>query len=277
MLRTVVMALALLLVGLGPVQAGVSFQADLAYGSHPRQRVDLWRPDASESVRRPLVLYIHGGGWTRGDKLQGRGAKPETFLSAGFAYAALNTRMVPDVTAADMARDVASAIAFLRTQPGIDASRIVLIGHSAGAHLAALVASDPRYLEAARVPASALKAVLLLDGAAYRLSPSDQRGFLTQRIYENAFGDDERTWAAVAPIAQMQAKPPAAFWIAVADRSYAARQGEALRRAVVDKGGVAEVASFPGETHAGINRRFGEAGNAVAPAALAFLKRLNLL
>ena len=100
-------------------------------------------------------MFVHGGGWSIGDKRTGAGVKAAHFTAQGWAFASVNYRLVPGATVEQQANDIASAIAFARihaAENGLDPDRIVVMGHSAGAHLAALVGTDPRYLKAAGVP-----------------------------------------------------------------------------------------------------------------------------
>ncbi len=139
-----------------------------AYGADRKQRLDLVKPE--EITRAPVLLFVHGGGWSIGDKAHAAGDKARWANSKGWAFASANYRLVPQATVEQQAADVASAIAWLRAnavREGIDADRIVLMGHSAGAHLVALVGTDPQYLKAAGVPMGSVKGVVLLDGAGY--------------------------------------------------------------------------------------------------------------
>ncbi|XUM24396.1 alpha/beta hydrolase fold domain-containing protein [Bradyrhizobium oligotrophicum S58] len=83
-------------------------------------------------------MFVHGGGWKRGDKRNATGAaKIEHLLAQGYAFALIDYRLVPAATVEQQAADVAAAVAWLRKNAGrlgIDPSRLVLMGHSAGAH-----------------------------------------------------------------------------------------------------------------------------------------------
>ena len=141
---------------------------EFAYGADPKQRLDLVKP--AGGAKAPVLLFVHGGGWSIGDKAHAAGGKARWANSNGWAFASANYRLVPQATVESQAADVASAIAWLRANAasqGLDPDRIVLMGHSAGAHLAALVGTDPRYLRAAGVPIDAVRGVVLLDGAGY--------------------------------------------------------------------------------------------------------------
>ena len=99
------------------------------------------------------MVFVHGGGWKRGSKDNASGAwKAPHYTGAGYAYAAINYRLVPGATVEDQAADVAAALRYLIDHAaalGIDPARIVLMGRSAGAHLVALVGTDERYLKGA--------------------------------------------------------------------------------------------------------------------------------
>ena len=120
----------------------------LSYGSNPLQVLDFYRAQGTAKPA-PLVLFVHGGGWKRGSKDNAAGGwKQIHYPASGYAYASINYRLVPDATVEQQAADVAAALAHLLTRAdalGIDRTRVVLMGHSAGAHLVALVGTDERY------------------------------------------------------------------------------------------------------------------------------------
>jgi arylformamidase len=121
---------------------------EISYGRDPLQKLDLYLPAQRSARAIPLVAFIHGGGWTMGDKREGAHQKPQAFTRAGYAFASLNYRLAPKASIADMQADLATAVARLRilaSRYGYDPDRIILSGHSAGAHLAALLATDTRY------------------------------------------------------------------------------------------------------------------------------------
>jgi arylformamidase len=246
-----------------------------SFGSDPRQKVDWVRP--AGTGKAPLLLFVHGGGWSIGDKRQGAAQKGAHFAGRGWAYASTNYRLVPQATVEQQAADVATAIAFLRRQPGIDPDRVVLMGHSAGAHLAALVAADPSYLAAAGVPMSAVRGVVLLDGAGYDVARqmAEPRNRV-QAIYTQAFGTDPARQAALSPT-RHAAAPNAANWLIlpVASRADSTAQSEALARALRAGGSKAEVVPQAGKTHMTLNRELGTPGDPSTAVVDAFLARLR--
>src|ERR1700720_2112857 len=120
--------------------------ADLAYGTDPQHRVDVYVPDRAAAAR-PLVVFWHGGRWSFGDKADYRfvGA---ALAALGFVAVLPNYRHYPDVKMPGFMDDAACAGRWAAAQAGefcADAGRLYFMGHSAGAHMAALVALDSRY------------------------------------------------------------------------------------------------------------------------------------
>lgn len=256
--------------------------SELSFGSDARQRLDYWpaaRP-GDGAAPPPLVLFIHGGGWSIGDKRQGAGDKPAYYTGLGYAFASTNYRLVPDVTPADQAADIAAAIAMLRrdaAQLGHDPDRIVLMGHSAGAHLAALVATDERYLAAAGVPMQAIAGVVLLDGAGYDV-PRQMAGarLLTERLYRPAFSDDPARQRALSPITHTGGSDARRWLILhVAERADAADQSRRLAEALRSGGATVDLHGIAGASHMSVNRDAGRAGTTEGEAIAGFLRRIQ--
>lgn len=251
-------------------------QLELSYGRNVKQRLDFVAP-TGVSKPVPLIIYIHGGGWSIGDKGRGGTTKATHFTKGGYAFASLNYRLVPDVTVEQQGADVAAAIAYLRANAqmlGVDGDRMVIMGHSAGAHLAALVSSDPAYLKAAHVPMAAIRGTILLDGAAYDVSRqmADPRNRLPQ-VYKAAFGDDPKRQAALSPI-KHAAGPNVANWLIlpVASRADSSAQSDALASALRQGGSQATVTPVPDSTHMKLNKNLGIDGDFATERVDAFVQ-----
>lgn len=244
---------------------------EMPYGADPRQRLDLWR--AAGTRPAPVVVFIHGGGWAIGDKWLSAAIKATHFTGLGYAFASLNYRLVPGVGPADQARDIARALATLRTQPGVDGDRIFLIGHSAGAHLAALVGTDTHYLREAAVPVDAVRGIVLLDGAGYdvaaQMRTPENRA---TGMYRAAFGDDPARQAQLSPTTHVGA-PDVGNWLIVNDaaRPDSDRQSALLAAALASAG--TRVARLPvsDTSHRDLNRNVGIAGDAETARIDAFI------
>ncbi len=113
----------------------------LSYGEHPSHSLEIAVPKSHLDTPTPAIIYIHGGGWAAGDKSNYRYLLDAT-IAKGYRYVSLNYRLVGDgATYEDMLQDIDWAIDFLHFNAdvyGIDASRTVLVGGSAGAHLSLL-------------------------------------------------------------------------------------------------------------------------------------------
>jgi acetyl esterase/lipase len=120
--------------------AGVRKLADLAYGPDGRQRLDVYLP-ASGGQARPLLVMVHGGAWRMGSKQAANVVdnKLAHWLPAGVVLVSLDYRLLPQSPVEEQADDVARAVAWVQAHAtvGADGRQLVLMGHSAGAHLAA--------------------------------------------------------------------------------------------------------------------------------------------
>src|SRR3954470_18803016 len=122
-----------------------------------RQVLDVYSPPNAKNL--PVVFWIHGGGWQTGDKSEVQ-IKPQAFTDKGFVFVSTNYRLLPAVDMATIVRDVAKAIRWVHdhiAEHGGDPKRILVMGHSAGAQLAALLCTDERYLKAEGVPLAVVK------------------------------------------------------------------------------------------------------------------------
>lgn len=223
-------------------------RTEYAYGSDSLQKLDFWHATGKAA---PLVVFVHGGGWKGWDKRNATGAQNvDHLVGEGYAFASINYRLVPNATVEQQAADVAAAVAWLRGNAGrlgIDPSRIVLMGHSAGAHLVALVGTDPRYMASVKLSLRDIRGVIALDGAAYDVPRQIAgAGSFMRGTYVQAFGNDPARQRALSPT--LQAAPPnaPAFLIAHIDRDDGKAQSEALGAALMRAGTPAEVDGFDG-------------------------------
>ena len=160
MIRSLVALLVLVTTACTTIQLGAANlietaevpRTEVAYGDGTRQRYDVYR--ALDSLGRPLttpapiVIFVHGGSWESGDK-RGYAWVGEALAQLGFIAVLPNYGLMPGTRFPEFVDDVARAVTHARARAadwGGDTSRVVLMGHSAGAHIAALVAYDARYL-----------------------------------------------------------------------------------------------------------------------------------
>ena len=240
----------------------------VAYGGDPAQTLDFWpgQTDSKPNIARPLVIFVHGGGWKRGSKDNATGRhKSVHYQQLGYAFASIDYRLVPGATVEQQAQDVADAVAFLRRRAatlGVDPGRIVLMGHSAGAHLVALVGTDMRYFAKAGLSPDAVRGIIPLDGAAYDVAAQmAQSGRLMKGTYEQAFGTDPARQQALSPTRHAARPNAPAFLILHVDRDDGTAQSQALAAALKRAGTPVEIRALEGRGlrgHMQINRQMGD-------------------
>ncbi|MEL7199050.1 MAG: alpha/beta hydrolase [Pseudomonadota bacterium] len=235
----------------------VKITRTLFFGSHPNQQIDVYAPvDAVDDL--PAILFVHGGGWSMGDNKYVQ-AKPAHFTANDYVFASTGYRLLPSTPVEEQARDVGAAVQALVGQSnsiGIDPKRIVLMGHSAGAHLAALVATDPKYAGDAF---DAIQGVILLDGAGYDIaSHMASAGPRSRDLYLRVFGNDPARQAALSPLTHVGGED-VPNWLAlyVKEREASGKQAKALANALSKAGIEADALSISGTDHSRLSREMG--------------------
>lgn len=215
-----------------------------AYGSDPRQAVDIYTPAKPAGAPLPIIVFIYGGSWQSGSK-DGYGFAARALAVRGFVVAVPDYRLVPAVRFPGFVEDCAAAVKWVRANAarvGGDPNRIVLMGHSAGAYNAAMLALDARYLGADR---AAVRGLIGLAGP-YDFLPLD--GPITRA----AFGDAPDL-AATQPVTFASAgDPPALLLQGEKDTLVYPRNSQSLARKLTASGVRAEVKLYPDLGHVGI-------------------------
>jgi acetyl esterase/lipase len=237
---------------------------DLSYGSHPSQCLDLYLPADPEPS--PLVMLIHGGAWSVGDKSQ-YAAVGVRLAQAGFLVAIINYRLSPAVQHPTHARDTASAVAWCYRHAahyGADASRCYLVGHSSGAHLASLIALDESYLAAEGLERTIIQGVVGLSGAGYDLDANYASTMIAPYAMA-VFGTDASRWRLAAPLHYVHADAPPFLLIhGLSDHEAPPAATERMAAALSNAGVDTQLHILPAEDH--ISVVF-----AAEPLVLAFL------
>src|SRR5438270_12005373 len=145
---------------------------DIPYASPPveRQVLDVYSPKNAKNL--PVVFWIHGGGWQTGDKTRLQ-IKPQVFVDKGFVFVSTNYRLLPSVDMGTIVRDVAKSIRWVHdhiAEHGGDPKRLLIMGHSAGAQLAALLCTDERYLKEEGLSLAIIKGCVPVDGDSYDIA-----------------------------------------------------------------------------------------------------------
>jgi len=250
------------------------------------QSLDIYMPKVMDPCQGvPVVIFVHGGAWKTGDKSQMQD-KPAYFNSLGYAFVSVNYRLSPQddlllpnrIMFPVHPTDVGAAVAWVYKNiksHGGNPERLALLGHSAGAHLAALVGTNQTYIQKA---ASSWKADALRCVGSYDTEGYDIPKFMETAdgqeslLYRNAFGDDPNLWATASPINHVKFKGP---------HFQLVKRGDAVRDAQVDtfKGALERKSNFvtvidgQGLSHSDVNHLIGAAGDTrMTPFVTEFMK-----
>jgi arylformamidase len=282
LLLPLVAALSMTLRGAEPPVPGVT--RDIPYTGEQNERLmlDVYAPAAAKNL--PVIFWIHGGGWQKGDKSE-MDRKPQAFTDAGFVFVATNYRFLPGVEMRTILSDVAKAIRWVHghiAEHGGDSRRIIVMGHSAGAQLAALVCTDERYLKAEGLPLSAIRACVPVDGDTYDVTLQVETGAARRRSLgqpEPKFGHREkfggademlRDLSAVYHVARGKGIPPFLL-VHVGDHPDKAAQTKQLQDALTEVGLPVKTFAAPATDHVRINANLGQPDDPATKAVLQFL------
>jgi len=255
---------------IAPVAYAQNVQRNIPYAepAHERQVLDVYAPAGASSL--PVVFWIHGGGWQTGDKSDVQ-EKPAAFTSKGFVFVATNYRLLPNVDMGTLTRDVAKSLGWVHKHIGKyggDPKRIFVMGHSAGAQLAALLCIDDRYLKAEGVPVAVLRGCVPVDGDTYDVPAIIETSETRRRVhgqpqakfgYREKFGNDpvkHRDFSAVTHVARGKGIPPFLI-LHVAGHPDVSAQAERLGAVLKDAGIPVRVFGAKETTHARINADLG--------------------
>jgi acetyl esterase/lipase len=212
----------LLLLLLASVAQAQNLTANVPYAdaADERQVLDIHAPQDAEDL--PVVFWIHGGGWQTGDKTDVQ-VKPRVLTEHEFVFVSTNYRLLPQVEMDVLVRDVAMSLGWVHkhiAEYGGDPSRIFVMGHSAGAQLAALLCIDDRYLSEVGVPFDVLKGCVPVDGDTYDIPAIIMTAEIRQTVHglplpefghRVKFGNDPKKhldFSAVTHVARGKGIPP---------------------------------------------------------------------
>jgi arylformamidase len=244
---------------------------------HEQQTLDVYAPSAGKN--HPIAIWIHGGGWHSGDKKE-VGSKPQAFTDRGFVFVSINYRLWPNVTIRQIAEDVAKAIRWTHehaAEYGGDPKRLIVMGHSAGAQLAALVCTDERYLKAEKLSFAVIKGCVPVDGDTFdlpmRFATVQKSG--NQKLAERdkeRFGDAQlqKELSSVTYIAKGKHIPPFLI-LHVADHPDTTGQSQRLFRALKEAEVPARIHPAEGKNHTTINDDLGTPSDKPTQALFEFL------
>ncbi len=257
---------------------------DIPYAApaHERQRLDVYAPPDAKGL--PVVFWIHGGGWQTGDKASVQ-VKPQAFTGRGFVFVSTNYRLLPDVDMGTIVRDVARSIRWVHehiAEYGGDPRRLLVMGHSAGAQLAALVCTDDRYLKAEGLSLAIIKGCVPVDGDTFDVPAIIETAEARRRAHgqpraanghREKFGNDpakHRDFSAVTHVAGEKGIPP--FLIMhVAEHPDTSAQAQRLAGVLKKAGVPVTVFGARESTHNKINDDLGVPDDPGTKAMFAFV------
>jgi acetyl esterase/lipase len=268
-------AIVLLLLGApasAEMPAGGALQPNVAYGADPAQRMDVYLPPHPR--RAPILVMVHGGGWRIGDKTNAwvTDNKVARWVPKGVIVVSVNYRMVPEAPPLIQAEDVARALARVQALApgwGGDPANVILMGHSAGAHLVALLTAAPEI--AAAQGAKPWKGAVLLDSGAM-----DVPAIMTARhwpLYDKAFGSDPADWLAASPFHRLTGPTPPMLAVCRKRGNESCPANQAFARKANNLGGRVEVVPMA-LSHGQINEQLGLPGP-YTDRVEAFMRRLG--
>ena len=215
----------------------------LVYGPGPRQRLDVYRPENTKGPS-PVIVFFYGGSWKGGDRASYRFIG-EAFTRRGFTVVIPDYRVYPEVMFPKFVEDGAAAVRWTReniAEFGGDPDRIFLAGHSAGAHTAALLAVDRRYLRNAGVPDGAICGVAGVAGP-YSFDPTT---FDSVKVIFAGVADSDTT----RPVKQITtAAPPFLLFHGDDDTTVYPKNSRDFAAEMQAKGRPVDLVSIPGIGH----------------------------
>jgi acetyl esterase/lipase len=252
--------------------------------AHERQVLDVYLPQNAKNL--PVIFWIHGGGWQTGDKSSVQ-IKPQVFMDKGFVFVSTNYRLLPDVDMATIVRDIAKSIHWVHNhiaEYGGDPKRLFIMGHSAGAQLAALICTDDHYLQAEGLSLAIIKGCVPVDGDTYDVPAIIETAETRRRVHglpqakfghREKFGNDpakHRGFSAVTHVAKDKGIPPFLI-LHVAEHPDTTAQAQRLANVLKDAGVSTTVFGARETNHNKINADLGLPADPATKALFDFLDK----
>jgi acetyl esterase/lipase len=247
-----------------------------------RQVLDVYAPPNARGL--PVVFWIHGGGWQTGDKKDVQ-LKPQVFMEKGFVFVSTNYRLLPSVDMETIVRDVAKSVRWVHdhiAEHGGDPMQLFIMGHSAGAQLAALICTDDRYLKADGLSLAGIKGCVPVDGDTYDVPAIIEVAETRWRVHglppakfghRQKFGNDpakHRDFSAVTHVARDKGIPPFLL-LYVAGHPDVSAQAQRLGNALKEAGVPVTLFGARETTHSKINADLGLPDDPATKALFEFL------
>ena len=256
---------------------------DIPYATaHPRQVLDVHAPAGAKDL--PVVFWIHGGGWQSGDKSM-VALKPRAFMDAGFVFVSINHRLLPAVDMGAIARDVANALGWVHKNISVhggDPERLLVMGHSSGGQLAALMCTDDRYAKSEGLSLTVIKGCVPVDADTFDIPAIIEVAETRARVHQlplptyghrQKFGNDpakHRDFSPVTHVARGKGIPPFLI-LHIAGNPDTTAQARRMANALEAAGIPVKVVAGREATHASLNDNIGAPGDPVTKEVFAFV------
>ena len=240
------------------VSSDLERSKDIAYGPLERHRLDIYE---ASGVPRGVVVFVHGGTWDSGDKSD-YPFLADTFTENGYTTVVVNYRLVPDITFPSYAEDLALALNWVAERTELFGSeRLFLMGHSAGAHIAALVTFDETYL--APYGGVPITGFIGLAGPYDFLPPQPDA------VRTRAALGPETNWQATQPINFVDGtEAPALLMTGLEDTTVNPGNSERMAAKILEQGGEAALLTYEGVDHVGIVGALAQVARFLEPRVL---------
>lgn len=262
----------------------VKNQKDIPYNTgknaNPKEKLDVYYPEGVSNA--PVLFFIHGGAWKKGDKSRyqhiGR-----YFAKNGIVTVTVSYRLSPEFKHPAHIDDVASAFAWTHKNIGKyggDPDRIFVSGHSAGGHLAALLALDEKYLKKYGLSSKNIRGTIPISGIYYIGKLNLPGGKLAKNasiekvneMFNDAFGKDDTKWEEASPIKYVHKDtPPMLILYGDKEPLYLRIQGDSLIKALNRAGAPAKLEVLKGETHLSEMANIGTRKDSISPKIMKFI------
>ena len=238
---------------------GFEVEQGISYGKEQRQKLDVYYPETYQS-QAPVIVFFYGGSWRRGDRDKYRFIG-QALSSRGYLTVIPDYRLYPEVQFPTFIEDGAAAVSWVTRNIDKSKEGIILIGHSAGAHLAALLTLDERYLRATGVSSQSISGMIGLAGP-YAFEPEQYRRF--KPIFAPAYPADISK-----PVGYARGDaPPLLLLHGTDDRVVLPLHSQLLEERMVAENGTVKRIELEGVGHFGIVLAFSDPFTHLAPELL---------
>jgi len=223
---------------------GYSLEKEQSYGDRPSMRMDIYFPKNQSNINDDIIMFVYGGSWRSGRLFSGKKEYyrfvGKLFSNEGYTTIIPDYRVYPEVKFPSFVEDVANAVKWIHTNMNLnnDNRRLILVGHSAGAHIVSLLALDPNYFKEVGIDRSVIRGWVGLSGP-YNFNPLAIR--YIRPIFESVIDDIDKA----RPISFASVKAPPGMLIhGKRDRLVSGNNSLALYKALTGAGSKIDYASI---------------------------------